>query len=329
MKTKTRNIVFRVVALYIALNVVGYPSITVAASSFYYSETNMKWSENDTSLRSDEKGKVYFFQYEDANNGSAMIKRYDFINNELKNTQSIKYADSGNFNFCVNKHDRNNTATVAGKYKKGKRPSIIFTTYNENGKKIRSFKDYFLKADSVIDNIGINSMRIKGKKLFYTYYKTGNNSGFYIRCINNKTGRLISNNRLNAKNNCYIFGNQIYSFKNKNIKGAKKVINVYNLSGKKISCYKLPDIENTSFDSFYVFNNYIYYTNGKDGIYKCNMKKNYKWLLFYDAKDDPYFSECRVHDICVADKDTFFVSYVEKINLDLCIPSKLVKYSND
>ena len=94
-----------------------------------------------------------------------------------------------------------------------------------------------------------------------------------------------------------------------------------------MSTHKLPKVKNIIFDDFDISGNYIYYSNGQDGIYRCNVNKTKGFSLYYEAKGDTCYQQCKVFDICVANEDTFYVMYVEKNNNDLFYPTKIAEYT--
>lgn len=103
---------------------------------------------------------------------------------------------------------------------------------------------------------------------------------------------------------------------------------IVKIEGKKHLSYKLPARPDDIFyynEDISIFGNYIYFSND-NGIYRCSTKNKKGFELYYDAKEDANFGQCRVFGICAAGKDKFYVMFIEKDNIELNMPTKLVEY---
>ena len=107
----------------------------------------------------------------------------------------------------------------------------------------------------------------------------------------------------------------------------RDTVKSYKLNGKKEITYKLPKVKRRYRQSIAVNGKYLYYTNGKNGIYRCNINKAKKgFSLYYNTKKDTNFNKKMFYDFCVKDNNTFFVRFMEREE-DFGDPTLLIKYS--
>lgn len=304
--------------------------VYIIAKEFSCSETQIPLSEYNIKMSSDESGKVYNYQINDKTDSHGKdyweIKKYSYFDNQA--VEDIYSYDK--WVKYVKKDEKSNKTIVVSEAKgKGK---LRFTTYKKNGKKISAFIDAFSKKNNYIYNMSIQDVVIKGNKMFYAYIKDSKFA--HIRCINNKTGKLISDKVLKTKAKEFIEEIKIYS--NEIYVQTENTVCVYSFGGKKRATYTLPagDIHYTkigeynyysNFDDISISGKYIFFINS-NGVYRCNTQKKQGFKLYYDASDDANFKQCKVYDICATGKNEFVVMFVEKENIDMQMPSKIVRY---
>ncbi len=274
----------------------------------------------------DEKGGIYNYQVEELKGKKGYfwnIKKYAYKNNKVKMIQNIKSSDES-ISF-VQEINKKKTLVVSDGKKKGE---VKFVVYNKNGKKLSEITDKFAKKETYNYNMFIFDVQIKTKEIHYTYIK---GEKVHIRSIDRKTGELLKDIALKTKGEIEyvkVNNNKIYIV-------TKKDVLIYSFDGRKIENCKLPTVIKNNSCVFDVVGNELFYSNGKDGIYICNLKKSNKWTLLYDANDDAYFTERRLVGLSVVDKDTFYASYEDKyyvlpdgkiMTMDPGELSKLVKY---
>lgn len=207
------------------------------------------------------------------------------------------------------------------------------TEYNLNGKKLFSFKDKIEKVNS--SYFSYCDIWDDGNNIYYVYWQDlfddDKNSGAELKCVNKTTGKIKTLKQFKTHSrrfsDCSITISDGYVYEL-----TETDIYVYNLRGKRISRYKLPEgrhslyNENTDPDEFRylvkhcinVCGKNIYYCNN-NGIYKCNTKKSKKFRKIYDGSGDEYFGhDYGVDDIKVADKNTFYVSYIPGSAYEVC-----------
>lgn len=301
------------------------------AKNFESSETQMAPCEYNIPMSLEKSDNVYNYHVEETTDKQGKyymnITKYFYKGSKAKKIQNIACYDE--WVNCVKKIERSNQTVVAGEAKgKGK---IRFAMYNKKGKKISSIIDTFTKKDGYTNNMEIEDILVKGSRLYYLYIKDSKQA--HLRCVNVKSGELIDDFMLKTKNSVEemkLYNNRIYVL-------TEDAVNVYSFKGKKQSSYKLPKGTNyysksgeyvfyNNYDDISVSGNYIYFVN-ENGVYRCSIKNKQGFKLYYDAKDDFNFGQCRVFDICVAGKDKFYIMFVEKDNIDLNMPTKLVEYA--
>lgn len=305
----------------------------VEAKSFESSETQMTSCEYNIPMSLDKTKNVYNYHVEDTTdkqgNDCMLITKYSYKDNKAKKTWNMACYDE--WIHFVKKPENSNRTVVASKAKgKGK---IRFAAYNKNGKKKSEIIDTFTKKDGYLYNMAIEDIMVKGNSLYYAYIRDGESA--HIRCINIRTGKLTDDILLKVSNGTNvqklkIYNNRIYVL-------TEDAVHVYSFAGKKQRSYKLPEGMNhystsgnevfyNNYDDISVSGNYIYFINN-NGVYRCSIKNKKGFIKFYDAKDDFNFEQGKVFDICVAGKDKFYVMFVERDNIDLNMPTKLVEYA--
>lgn len=303
------------------------------AKDFNCSEIQMPPCEYNLPMSLDKSDKAYNYQIEDTIDKQQKdymhITKYSYNGNKAKNTQNIACYDE--WVEYVKKVEHSNQTVVASKAKEKGR--LRFTIYNKKGKQISSFIDTFTKKDGYTYNMSIRDMLIKGNMLYYVYLKDYEHA--HIRCVDTKSGKLKHDILLKnkAKNNIEkmeIFNNRIYVL-------TENAVNIYSFAGKKQTSYTLPKGDShystsggytfySYYDNMSVSGKYIYFVNN-DGVYRCSIKNKQGFKLYYDAKDDTNFQQCKVFDICAAGKDRFYIMFIEKDNIDMNMPTKLVEYA--
>ena len=141
---------------------------------------------------------------------------------------------------------------------------------------------------------------------------------------------------MDTRENIVLQNNKVYELSDTSI-------NVYSFKGKKLGSYKLPEGKRKLYEegidkeeykyminnSFSVCGDDIYYVN-KNGVYKCNTKKG-KFQMFYDGAQDDYFGhDYGVEELCVKDKNTFYIRFADAGFHVTCGDSnsiKLIQYS--
>lgn len=293
------------------------------AKNFECSETGMNPCEYNMPMSLDNSGNVNNYQVEDTNDKQGKycmgITNYSYTGNKAKKTLNIACYDE--WVYCVKKLENSNRTVVASRAK-GKR-KIRFAVYDKKGKKTAEIIDTLSKKDG--EPSTIKEIYMKGGSLYYVYTKIYGKQP-HIRCINLKSGKVTDDILLKTGKGTYVWKMKIY--KNRIYVLTYDSVYVYSIDGKKQLSYKLParpDIFNNNED-ISIFGNYIYFSND-NGIYRCSTKNKKGFELYYDAKDDANFGQCRVFGICAAGKDKFYVMFIEKYNIELNMPTKLVEYT--
>ncbi len=320
MVKKLKRLVLAWCVLFIAGMSLSGAQTFAKAKSFKRSETEMSSCLHNTPMNLDKNDNINYYQIEEKVDKQEkyywQIKKFLHKDNQENNTQNI--AGYGDYVKFVKGNKKDSQTVVTTIIKRGK---LCFTVFDKKGKKISEAIDKFTKKENYNYNMEINDISVNGNKLYYAYIKNGEQA--HIRCINMKSGKLISDNLLKSKDDTKdmkIYKNQIYVL-------GSKAVKTYSFAGKKMSTHKLPKVKNIIFDDFDISGNYIYYSNGQDGIYRCNVNKTKGFSLYYNAKGDTCYQQCKVFDICVANEDTFYVMYVEKNNNDLFYPTKIAEYT--
>lgn len=297
--------------------------IPAAAKSFTHSEIQMPLNEYNMPMSAEDAGGVCNYQIKetDGKHGKnhMKIRKYSYTNNKANNTQNIACSDDW-VNYVRSSEKDKQTLVASAAKGKGK---LRYTVYNRKGKKVSEVIDKFTKKEKYRNNMRMQDLLVKGNKLYSAYIK--NNEYAHIRCINMKTGKVKYDTVLKTPDafmyEMKIYGNRIYL-------QTKDEVNVYSLTGKKQSTYKLPEggnTSNSSFDDISVSGDYIYFINS-NGVYRCNINADQGFEVYYDAKDDAYFQQCAVYDICAVGEDKFYVMFMEKDNIEMNMPSKIVEY---
>ena len=280
-------------------------------------------SEHNANMSLDNDGNVHFYQYKESwdenENYFFDIKLFKYTknNSDIEGVRTLK-CDDDCIEGVVELND-NNTLVVSNLDLNKKKYSLRFSIYDGDGNIVSSKID---NIDRDKDGIDIADVVKKGNKIYYVYYvnhspKTGYDA--HIRCFNIKTGKVVHDKKLNGKFESVSFieipGNKVYLCDNSN-----RIIS-FSLDGKKKNVYKLPkirrDIKLASNDiidcrKICVRGNYIYYTNGKDGIYRCKLNSTNKcFSMFYDTKNDSFFKSKGklMYDFAVKDKNTFYARF--------------------
>ncbi len=259
---------------------------------------------------------IYTYKYDKNLSPADTAEPLECHDNEINNVVNL---DSGRVLVC----SRNDKESV---YK--------FTVY-ENGKPVSVVSEKIKNK-----NYKVGDIRVKGDKMYYVCgYVNKKNANLFLKCININNGKQVKKVKLNEIKDCYIV--QMHKQRIYAIDENYTTITAYSFGGKKVAAYKLPKLKKiisigdngyTRRELVRFKDNYIYYSNGKDGIYRCNIKGNKrKFSKLFDLKKDVLFNSRSklMYDYCVKDKNTFYVRFMEEepvICADDGNPSLLVKY---
>ncbi|MBE5928956.1 MAG: hypothetical protein E7267_06250 [Lachnospiraceae bacterium] len=299
-------------------------------ADFTKTKTTINYSENNEGLYFDNENKLSFYQCvddgRDEQHGYYMnLYKYRCDNGAIEKLQTIPIYE-GDVRYAEEIGDAGDTIVV----RTLKNRFVDFTVIDKDGKEVSNIVDKISYKKS--DALSITDIYIKGKKLYYTYII--NRSKVHIRCVHLKNEKFISDKILKSKgivDEVIIFDNRVYMIADKDIKS-------YTLQGKKEISYKLPKVkkyirisQNEKMplrEGMSISGKYIYYTNGKDGIYRCkiNNEKN-GFSLYYNTKKDSDFKESKFFDFCVKDKNSFYVRFIEREE-DYGDPTVLVEFSS-
>lgn len=311
----------------------------VEAKSAKFSKEKIKinLSEHNVALSQDEDNKLYFYQYEDdgydAQQDKYFFHLYKFECDDTAIQNTKKFACYDKYVSYVEEIEGSENTMVVGFEEKGE---YHFTTYNQNGEILSSIFDKINAKE--FDHILIEDIHIKGKRLYYAYLGLCDNKKcrFYrryephIRCINLDNGELINDKFIKKKcrSRCMkIHDDRVYVTTQDSVKS-------FTLNGKKERTYKTPKTENSYYDEISIKGKYLYFTSGKNGIFRCkinNAKKGFS--LYYDAKKDKDFKKGNdvekgfFYDFCVKDKNTFYMRFVDERDVSINGPQWMIRYT--
>ena len=303
---------------------------SVAAKTTEFNKTKIGMSPNEDSIPMSigSDGNICIYQYEDdgydATNDEYYynIRKYTWDGNSTEMSAKIYECHDQMVNYAEEIENGEKTIVVSDieKYK------YRLKTYNKEGEVIADIEDRFYnKKDG---SIHIHDLVIKNNKIYYAYsrYDTINKKlvqHTYIRCIDSKTGKVIYNKLLGESDNfdaVKMNDERVYMIEGDMVKS-------YILNGKKEVTYKLPKVKRRFRQSIALDGKYLYYTNGKNGIYRCNINKPKKgFSLYYNTKKDSNFNKKKFYDFYVKDNNTFFVRFMEGVE-DYGDPTLVIKYS--
>ena len=318
MRKKIKKIATITFSLLLISGIFSGSAVEAKTAKFKKERIKINLSENNI-LSQDEDNKLSFYQYEndgyDAQQDKYFYHVYKFECNdtEVQNTKKFACYDR-NVHYAEEIEGSENTMVV-GSENKGE---YHFTTYNRNGEILSSIVDKINAKE--FDHTIVEDIHIKGKRLYYAYLGRCDNKKcrFYnhyephIRCINLDNGELIKDKFLKEKcNSCCmkIHDDRVYVTTLNSVKS-------FTLNGKKERTYKTPKTENSYREKISIKGKYLYFTSGKNGIYRCkinNAKKGFS--LYYDAKKDQNFKKVKdidegyFYDFCVKEKNTFYMQF--------------------
>ena len=297
-------------------------------ADFTKTKTTINYSENNEGLYFDNENKLSFYQcvddgFDELHGYYENLYKYRYDNGAIEKLQTIPIYE-GDVRY-VEEIGAGEDAIVARTVNKR---IVEFTIFDKDGKEVSNIADKLSYKKS--DALSITDIYIKGKKLYYTYII--NRSKVHIRCVHLKNEKFISDKILKSKgivDEVIIFDNRVYMIADKDIKS-------YTLQGKKEISYKLPKVkkyirisQNEKMplrEGMSISGKYIYYTNGKDGIYRCKINNEKKgFSLYYNTKKDSDFKESKFFDLCVKDKNSFYVRFIEREE-DYGDPTVLVEF---
>ena len=292
-----------------------------------------------STLAVNKNGEVQYIDYSSVKKNYNRMIFYTINKNLAKKTGSFKVKIK-NYRFV------NYTRIIDGKtltFDEVDSGVIYIREYDVKGKCVNEFKTQEFPKRSKYFLYLTENIWDDGDNIYYLYQKhkkTGIYTPRYILCRVNKKTKKIYRKTIDVIGHHCIFDNgYIYEL-------CEKEINIYSLKGKKLSTVNLPegetdykvnegtqDYKNLSTHVLGVRGNFLYYCN-KNGVYRCNIRnldKTNKFKLIYEAGNDEFFgNDYKMEEICIKDKDTFFVKVVHTSDLDACADpddTKFVKYT--
>ncbi len=217
------------------------------------------------------------------------------------------------------KFENNNVYTYV---KHGNNKTVV-QVRNQKGKIKKSYPIKINKKyPQKIKDTYIEDVTIKGRKMYYVLnVVTKKDKNYnYLQCYDLKKKKVISDKRLNASNGAHY---QFDSGKLYYYNDFGSIIKEYDLNGKRMSLYKLPegetavtddgvydgytyaDIERLDFNG-----NCIYYCN-RNGVYRCDTKGDGVFELIYNGSGDVNFTYVQMEGIRyfkVLDNGNFYIS---------------------
>lgn len=337
MKKMIKKIVTVAFLILLTGGMFGGSAADAKAAGFKKEKIKINLSENNEALSLDEDNNVYFYQCENDGYDAQQDKyyfhlyKYECNDTAIQNTKKIICYDK--YISYVEEIEGSKNTIVAGFERKGE---YHFTTYSQNGEVMSSIFDK-INAEE-FDHIVVKDIYIKGKRLYYAYAGLCNNKKcrFYrcyephIRCINVDNGELINDKFLkeNCRSGCMkIHDDRVYVTTPDSVKS-------FTLNGKKERTYKTPKTENSNYGEISIKGKYLYFTGGKNGIFRCkinNAKKGFS--LYYDAKKDKNFKKGNdvfkgyFYDFCVKDKNTFYMRFVDEKDVSIGGPQWMIRYT--
>lgn len=313
MKQKIKSIFTKTGVLLLVGTILMSSQVEAKKAKYKQTKYEINYSEMNSPLKV-ENDKVKFYQYEEVMDGEALntkhhfkIERFELENTGFKNFSLNSQYNDDYIRYAETIENSENTIVVST-IKKG---ILRFTTYNSKGETVLSIEDVLNKKKYVALTIG--DIIFKDKKIYYTYIT--DSGKIHIRCMKEKDGKLVKDVKLKSaaqNDNSIIYNNQVYVI-------ANNAVEVYALNGQKKGVYKLPKIKRTVKvgkekvslrENISICDNYIYYSNGTNGIYRCKINEaNKGFSMFYDAKNDSNFKKSAFYDFCVKDKNTFYVRF--------------------
>lgn len=275
----------------------------------------------------------YRYKTDKNDNSFAEINRDLIEGKGIKTISSIKDPNARYYGIFSEVRMLNDKILTSEK----KNSKVVIKEYNENGKKIFTFKDKneysWLRG---WDN---------GRNIYYTYGSIDHEEDYVynIRCIKKKNKKAgdVGSFKLTVQDLKRQLGrDEIKIEKEKIYVLCNEKINIYSLKGKMLNTCKLPggdrDIimnEGTeeqyslTFNHFSVYGDYVYYCN-RTGIYRWKTTGKRGFKLYYDANGDEYFgSGYGAADICVSDKDTIYIMLTCSVGGNIGELSKIVRYT--
>ena len=332
-------------ALLLMLMFVSVFPINVNAKEKHFEKQEIKGVSviDETSLmRVDAKGNVGFVQYSSSCKANNLIlKKKQIKGNKIRSAGKVSASTKEEDMFdCVKSLDKCIiTVENCGKF-------AVINEYDNEGKRIFAYKDKVYKVNRCYYTFG--DIWDDGENIYYVYWSryfdNNRESGATLRCINKKNKKAKTINAFKTKNNVCI-DNTITIDDGYIYELCESNVYVYSFNGKKVCRINLPSGKQSLYEegidseeykylinhSLSVCGDYIYYCN-KNGVYACNMKKAKKFHIFYDGSKDQYFGhDYGVKEICVKDKNTFYIRFTDKSVYEPCgeiNKSILVKYSN-
>lgn len=339
--------IISVLILGLAFTCAGQCNVNAKGKEFAKQEINYNIGDDETSFMNvNAKGKVQFTQYntdpEKDKNDSFYLKltKKQVKGKSIETIKNKKIESDIMDSFTYVKTLDKCTITV---YNDGKYACI--SEYDNGGKKTFSFKDkvyttkrcYYFMCDIWDDNDNIYYV------YWSEYFDSGKRSGATLRCINKKTKKVKTINSFASKNKYYL-DSKVYINDGYVYELTEKKLYAYSIKDRKTKTYTLPEGKKSLYEegvdseeykylkhhNFTVCGSYIYYCN-KNGIYRCNTKKEKVFHKYYDGTKDEYFGhEYGAAEICVKDNNTFYVKFEDSNVYKTCGDKegiKLVKYS--
>ncbi|MBE5928121.1 MAG: hypothetical protein E7267_01920 [Lachnospiraceae bacterium] len=303
---------------------------------------NADFTRDASKLMYSEKNGIYFYSFTDIRTKGKKFHKNSINGSKIKSKKLFRKLGSLPV-FYISGSDNNILLPYI------KKDMQHFVCYNLKGKELYHVKcrvPNLIKKGSYI----IYDFVSKGNKIYYVAdygtrtKKHGESFYTHIISINKKTGRLLSDKILSSNNVEYdkvlIVGKKIYGL-------TDNTVFVYSLSGKRLNEYILPEGEKTKscrvtsdgsivkdfdFHSIFVKGKNIYYVN-RNGIYRLNTSENSEFQLFYDAKNDKYFSDCSlvygIREIYIVNDKEFYISFNNTYDYESDVPVVILKYLSD
>ncbi|GEM_PF-5275808 len=258
------------------------------------------------------------------------LKRHVVSSAGRKTTLNYRYKSDTAYGlpvYCKTEEGKKSLLAISVNYKKAK---IRIETVSKNGKVLQTITD----NNKSFTNDGyavIYDTWEKHNNLYYIYRKTScDYNKLFIRTVNKKslkgkTHTIKDKSFKRMKRHISsVKGEEEFKYHNGKIYAlTKDSIKIYSVKGKKTGEYKLPDGGISFYDEktddpdngvlvyydFSINGDYIYYVN-TSGIYRCNIKKDNGFELYYNASNDKNFNKTKgISDICFIDENTFYILY--------------------
>ena len=286
------------------------------AAEFEAEKFKVNLSEHNMSMNIESDNGFYYYQHEEVDDGMGGYKEY--IHKYTADKSGVKEVQTFGANVpylsCAKEINKQGDIIVAGETKHG---VINFSTYDKNGVLLSQIEDKIKTKEYVM----VNNILVKDNLLYYVYRT--DYSKPHIRCINLQNGKVVKTTHLkydSTVSEIEIYGDRVYIISKNSVKSCT-------LNGKNIKTYKLPKVKRNNYERIAVNKKYIYYTNGKNGVYRCKINNpKSKFKLFYNGKKDKKFNGKLLHDICVDNSNKIYMTFYDKKDIDRYGPTELVVY---